>query len=115
MDSRIRGFHAHVYYGADTINTARQVCEAAKALFPLAMGRMHEKPVGPHPEWSCQLAFAPEQFGDITSWLALHRQGLTVLVHPDTGDDLENHRDHALWMGRMPELKLDIFGTDAND
>ena len=73
------------------------------------MGRMHEKPVGPHPKWSCQLAFAPEQFADITTWLALNRQGLTVFVHPETGDDLENHRDHAMWMGSMPELKLEIF------
>ena len=114
MDSKIRDFHAHVYYNADTIDTARHVCETANSLFPLTMGRMHEKPVGPHPEWSCQLAFAPENYADITTWLAMNRQGLTVFVHPETGDDLENHRDHAMWMGSMPKLKLDIFESGSD-
>ncbi|WP_252362782.1 DOPA 4,5-dioxygenase family protein, partial [Escherichia coli] len=40
------------------------------------MGRVHERPVGPHPDWSCQLAFAPEVFGELVPWLAIHRQDL---------------------------------------
>ena len=27
-------------------------------------------------------------------------------VHPDTGDDLKDHTDHALWLGEMLELDL---------
>ena len=110
MDDRIRGFHAHVYFDAETVETARGICEAVRDKFGAEMGRMHEKPVGPHPMWSCQLAFGPEKFSDITGWLALNRRGLTVFTHPDTGNDLEDHRDHAIWMGAMPSLKLDIFG-----
>ena len=39
----------------------------------------------------------------------LNRRGLTVLVHPETGHDLEDHRDRALWMGRVLDLRLDVL------
>jgi len=50
---RIKGYHAHVYFDASTIDQARALCEQAAQLFPLKMGRVHERPVGPHPDWSC--------------------------------------------------------------
>lgn len=107
----ISDFHAHVYFDADSVEQARALCEAAAARFDLSMGRVHERPVGPHPCWSCQLAFHPELFGEVIPWLALNRDGLTVFVHPNTGDDLRDHRDHPLWMGRMETLKLEMFET----
>lgn len=106
----ITGFHAHLYYTQDTLAQARRLCEAARDRFGLAMGRMHERPVGPHPMWSCQLAFPPALFGELVPWLALNRDGLIVFVHPLTGDDLADHTRHALWMGAMPALDLSIFG-----
>lgn len=107
--SDIRGYHAHVYFDAETVETARSVCEAVRDRFPVEMGRVHEKPVGPHPRWSCQLAFAPDAFGDVMGWLAVNRQGLTVFTHPETGDDLKDHRDHAIWMGELLPLNLAMF------
>lgn len=116
MTGTIESYHAHVYFDVNTVETARALCEAARDRFGVQMGRMHEKPVGPHPMWSCQLAFDPEILGDILPWLALNRGGLTVFTHPNTGDDLGDHRDHAIWMGSMPPLKLDIFAPkDAED
>ena len=105
----IKGYHAHVYFDADTIETARSLCETARDRFGVDMGRMHEKPVGPHPMWSCQLAFEPEVFDQIIPWLALNRQGLVIFTHPDTVNHLADHRDHAIWMGAMPTLDLSIF------
>lgn len=103
---RIKGFHAHVYFDASTIDQARALCEEAARRFPLKMGRVHEKAVGPHPDWSCQLAFKPDLFGEVIPWLALHRHGLTVLIHPITGSDLRDHRDYPMWMGTMRPLDL---------
>src|SRR5690606_24832687 len=48
---RIAGYHAHVYFNAQSLPQARALCEAAAQHFPLKMGRIHEKPVGPHPDW----------------------------------------------------------------
>ena len=105
----IKGYHAHVYFDANTIEQARALCERAAQLFPLKMGRVHERPVGPHPDWSCQLAFGPELLGEVLPWLALNREGLVVFLHPDTGDDWVDHTEHAIWMGAMRTLDLSIF------
>ncbi|MBO9452580.1 DOPA 4,5-dioxygenase family protein [Tropicibacter sp. R16_0] len=106
----IKGYHAHVYFGADTVETARTVCEEAARLFPaVTMGRMHERNVGPHPRWSCQLGFGADALDQVLPWLMLNRQGLTIFTHPDTGEHLEDHRDRAVWMGELLELDLSIF------
>lgn len=107
--STIRSYHAHVYFDSNGVSQARALCEAATQRFGLSMGRMHEKPVGPHPDWSCQLAFAAEHFGAVVPWLALNRGGLVVFVHPETDDDLADHRDHAIWLGASRPLDLRMF------
>lgn len=109
-DSTVSGYHAHVYCDARTVDAARALCAEAGRRFAVSVGRMHEKPVGPHPCWSCQLAFAPGEFGRVIPWLALNRGGLVVFVHPETGDALRDHRDRALWMGEVMPLELSIFG-----
>lgn len=109
--NRITGYHAHVYYTAETLAQARALCEDVRDRFGAEMGRMHQKPVGPHPMWSCQLAFPSERFAEIVPWLTLHRDGLTVFIHPNTGDALADHAHHAIWMGSMPDLDLSIFGV----
>jgi DOPA 4,5-dioxygenase len=105
----ITGYHAHVYFDAATREQARLLCEAAGAKFPITVGRMHDKPVGPHPRGSCQLAFGPEHFGAVIPWLLTHRNGLTVFVHASSGDDLKDHTEHVLWLGPSEALDLTIF------
>ena len=106
---RIKGYHAHIYFDASTIDQARQLCELAAATLPVQMGRVHERPVGPHPDWSCQLAFDAQSVGVVLPWLALNRKGLVVFLHPLTGDELADHSDHAIWMGAIRPLDLSIF------
>lgn len=106
----IRGYHAHVYYNADSKPAAAALRAAIEERFEVRMGRWHDRPVGPHPQWSYQVAFAPDRFGQIVPWLALNRGGLTVFVHPETGDDVPDHRDHAIWLGEKAELDLDALG-----
>lgn len=105
----IEDFHAHVYFDASSREAAQAVCEAVEAQFDVAMGRWHERNVGPHPRWSYQIAFAPEEFARLIPWLALNRRGLTVFIHPNTGDAIADHTDHALWMGELLPLNLDAL------
>ncbi|WP_437879774.1 DOPA 4,5-dioxygenase family protein [Pseudomonas sp. LRF_L74] len=109
MSTPILGWHAHVYFDATTLDQARALCEAAAARFELKMGRVHEKPVGPHSDWSCQLAFRHALFAEVVPWLALERAGLTVFIHPITGNDLVDHRDRAIWMGQVRPLDLSVL------
>ena len=105
----ISGFHAHVYFDEATLDQATELCKAAEERFSLVMGRIHQKPVGPHPMWSCQLACGPETFGELVPWLAVNRNGLIIFIHPVTDNDLKDHTDHAIWMGEVRELDLSIF------
>jgi DOPA 4,5-dioxygenase len=107
--AEITAYHAHVYFDATTVEKARRICTECSQTFGLTMGRVHEKPVGPHPDWSCQLAVGPEKIGDVIGWLALNRDGLNVLIHPETGDALADHTRHAIWMGAIRPLDTSIF------
>lgn len=107
----IRDWHAHVYFDAASRDDAwalRETIEAALA-GRIAMGRFHEKPVGPHPMGSYQLAIANQEFPAVLGWLALNHGALDVFIHPNTGDGLRDHRDRALWLGRSHTLNLAGF------
>ena len=105
----VEGYHAHIYFDEQTLDQARALCEEAAQRFGVKMGRMHEKRVGPHPNWSCQLAFDHAQLADVVLWLALNRKGLVVLLYPLTGDELADHTEHAIWMGAVRDLDVSMF------
>lgn len=111
----ITGYHAHVYYtDADSRACAARLRAALDARFEVKLGRWRDEPVGPHPRPMYQVAFAKELFTSLVPWLMLNRDGLVVLVHPVTGDDVADHRDFPLWLGEV--LPLDIgFLEDLRD
>jgi len=102
-------YHAHIYFNADTFEQARALCERADQRFKISVGHMHRKAIGPHPEWSCQLSFSAIEFCELVPWLAKCRSGLSVLVHPVSGDDQRDHDDYAIWLGKQLPLKTDMF------
>ena len=102
-------YHAHIYYDENSLKLAHELIKNISKAFDVELGRMHEKLVGPHPRWSCQIHFKKDQFSTMTEWLMLNRNGLTVFLHPNTGNGLLDHRDHALWMGEILPLNLSIF------
>ena len=108
---RIGGYHAHVYYDpARSRERAALLRERVAALFPEArLGRWHDQPVGPHPQAMYQIAFPPDRLSAILPWLMLNRRGLTVLIHPDTGDAYADHARHALWLGAVLPLRLEAL------
>jgi aromatic ring-cleaving dioxygenase len=107
--NQIKNYHIHIYYNELTIELAKKIAQEAAEKFGLSLGRFHEKNVGPHPRWSVQLLVPTNMFSNALSWICLHRQGLTIFTHPNTGYDLEDHRDHAIWMGECLELNLANF------
>ncbi|RFU48497.1 DOPA 4,5-dioxygenase family protein [Paraburkholderia sp. DHOC27] len=109
--STIHNWHAHVYFDSASRDAARALRGEIETRFAgkLQMGRFHERPVGPHPMWSYQLEFAAPHFNEIVAWLTLNHGALDVFMHPNTGDDLRDHRDAAVWIGHSHTLKLSIF------
>lgn len=107
----IGSWHAHVYFDAARRDAAwalrERIAQALDGRFE--MGRFHERPVGPHPMWSYQLAFGPAGFTHVMGWLALNHGAFDVFAHPNTGDGLRDHRDCSVWLGRSHTLKLAGF------
>ncbi len=101
----IHGYHAHVYYDPTTRDMAMRLRAWLEQRFTVRLGRWHDAPVGPHTSPMYQVAFEADVFATIVPWLALNHAGLSVLVHPLTGNDLADHIEHALWIG--PRLAID--------
>jgi aromatic ring-cleaving dioxygenase len=109
--SAITHYHAHVYYDkASSRDRAAGLRERIGAEFPQArLGRWHDELVGPHPQSMYQVAFPSEMFAGFVPWLMLNRDGLTVLLHPETGDNYADHSAHAAWFGAVLPLRLAVF------
>ena len=102
-------YHAHVYFDEESLDLASSICQRAGELFNIQVGTIHQKLVGPHPRWSCQLSFDREEFERLIPWLEENRQSLSILVHGLTGNDLEDHTENASWLGESVPLNLSIF------
>jgi aromatic ring-cleaving dioxygenase len=107
--NHITDFHAHIYFDSVSRDAAAHVREELGAKFAVQLGRWHDRPIGPHPRAMYQVSFLPEEFGKVVPWLMLNRQGLDILVHPETGDDVEDHTNHALWLGKKLELNIEFL------
>jgi aromatic ring-cleaving dioxygenase len=70
---------------------------------------VHERPVGPHPDWSCELAFGPEKLWDVVGWLALKPRRACRLVDPETGDAIKDHTEHAIWLAAIRPLDVSVL------
>jgi aromatic ring-cleaving dioxygenase len=105
----INCYHAHIYYDDSSRDTAARIREEIERKFKVEMGRWRGAPVGPHPQSMYQVKFDPAEFARIVPWLMLNRDGLNILVHPETTDAYTDHAVKALWLGDKLKLRLDVL------
>ena len=107
----ITHYHAHIYYDpVGSRDLADRLRERIGVKFPDAkLGRWHDECVGPHPRSMYQVAFPSEMLAGFLPWLMLNREGLTILLHPETGDARRDHTEHAVWFGAVLPLRLEVF------
>ena len=113
-------YDVHVYYNVEDPSNFASATALHKALatnFPsMPIYPMVNKPIGPHPLPMFETHLMnPTQFGQVLSWLCVHRGEHSILVHPNTGntkaDGLLDHSEHTIWLGQPLPLRLDIFKT----
>ncbi len=111
--TRIHDFHAHIYFDPEQVEEARALGQALQERFSVPLGHFHTSPIGPHPRGSCQVTVPTEKFGNLASWLSVHRDGLTIFAHASTGDDRADHMRNVVWFGPSETLNLSIFGVEG--
>ncbi len=100
----VKGYHAHIYYDPKISRETAARVRAGLAKFNVQLGSWHDEPVGPHLDAMYQALFSAEEFGKVVPWLMLNREGLSVLVHPSTGEAYGDHLVRSLWLGERLQL-----------
>ena len=107
--TELKGYHAHVYYNADTKPAATRLRQTIIEKFSVEPGGFSDEPRGPHPISQFNVIFQTEEFQNIVPWLMLNREGLDVLVHPLTESSYDDHSKNALWLGTPVPMRLEIL------
>ena len=107
--SENKGWHAHVYYNAETKAKAAKLSATLRAKFKVEGGALSDEPRGPHPISQFNVIFEVPEFQDVVPWLMLNRDGLDILVHPLTDSSYNDHTDYAMWLGQPVALRTDIL------
>src|SRR4051812_14090026 len=105
----ISDFHAHIYFTAETRSSAetlRLLIEKNLAPKLRYSGKLIDRPIGPHPVPMFEINFLPQYFSEVVTFLMQNHGKHSVLIHPETGNDLIDHTAHALWLG--PQMVLNL-------
>ena len=108
MDAN-KGYHAHVYYSAETKPVAERLRATILANFKVEPGAFADEPRGPHPIPQFNIIFEAPEFQKLVPWLMFNREGLDVLVHPLTESSYDDHSKNALWLGTPVPMKLEVL------
>lgn len=101
-------FHAHIYFDSQTRESALSLRDALLALpsATVTLGQVNEGPRGPHTVPSYEIYIRAQDFYQVVAWLVFHHGTHSVLIHPLTENEVEDHTHRALWLGKKQELNL---------
>ena len=69
-------------------------------------------PAGPFPTAQWSVFVLPEHLEKMTIWMMQRKGDYSVLVHPNSGCEIEDHSWWAFWGGAQWPLDLSIFSYD---
>lgn len=108
---KIDWYHSHFYFKPEEYDKAERVCANIRRSIG-SNARVYElvdHPIGPHPLPMFEVDFPSSNLGKVIEVLLTFREGLTILVHPLSGDHLADHTEYPLWIGQPLELNIEIL------
>ncbi len=103
-------YHAHIYFElhqkpiAETLVTKLTKLEEQH----LKLWKFHDIKVGPHHLPMAEVHFNENSLGAVLSFLKSNHEGLSILVHEDSGDDFKDH-ENPIWVGPSLPIDFDFF------
>lgn len=104
-------FHAHVYFHSQQVEKARKLRHQIQEMrfSEVTLGRLYAEPVGPHSLPMFVIVFSASVKNELLDFLRQNRNGLSVLIHEDTGDDYRDHTVGAEWLGESLPIRFEHF------
>lgn len=93
-------------------STLGAICEDDFHNDHMCMFEPDPQPIGPFTTAQWAVFILPEHFSQVVPWFMQNREGYDILVHPNTGCELEDHSWWALWGGKAWELDMSAFHHD---
>ncbi|KAJ6457091.1 DOPA-like domain-containing protein [Mycena vitilis] len=115
LDSEIKEWHFHIYFHQENAEEHHAALELRDAVLRLRrdgafiavpLFRVNTAPIGPHPVGSYEIWVPSETFSSVFSYLCVNRGSLSILVHPLTREERDDHEFRNAWIG--PAYPLDL-------
>jgi aromatic ring-cleaving dioxygenase len=120
----VDGYDIHVYFDPQEAPKARSVFERFVAYMQAEQAQttgvgfypeVFDRSPHPKPMWEVDLPPQQqlnEKLGTALAWLMLNRDGLTVLIHPNTSprnraSKIMDHSGYTAWLGEPVPINLD--------
>lgn len=105
-------YHAHIYWKDSKEREVALAMRPSLRLMGCKMGRIWDNPIGPHPISMYQVNYDDTIKEEVVRFLKNNHGGISVLLHRDTGSDLEDHTRNIEWLGVAIKLDLTAFENE---
>lgn len=106
---KIIGWHCHVYFEPEQRDVAARLNEGIQDNFKIWDYRWLDETNRLHPLPMFRFQFTREDLARYIEWITLNREGLSVLVHAITGDNVFDHTYNTMWLGKPLFLDIDAL------
>jgi len=107
--SNILGWHCHIYFPMDRRDVAVRLNEDIQDRFGIWDYRWMDRANFLHPTPMFRFQFKREDLPDFLEYMTLNRDGLSILIHAISGDDIVDHTEHAMWLGEPLSLGIEAL------
>ena len=110
-------YHAHIYFAVETFELLK---DSALETLSIKQKSIHSivafsTKVGPHPLPMIELSFKKPFLDEITTFLREKFKEQSILIHEDTGNDIQDHTHGAIWLGQKLHLDFVFFEKVAQN